>query len=183
MSASGAYLSRDHRCVFVAFPDMKVVMQMRVGWTLATASGAHFEQSGYFTPHTLTPFRPASEGFEPFTVNLTPRTGSAIAPTPVTAAEGQRLADLMGCVACHSADGTTVGKVGPSWRGLYGSEVALANHTKVRADESYLRESIREPAAKIVEGFDKSDTAMPSYEGVITSTQIEAIILYLKSLH
>ena len=180
--ASGAYLSRDRKSVLVAFPDMKPVMQMRVSWTLATASGVHFDQSGYFTPYALTPFVPASDGFEPFTVNLPPRTGVAMASTPVAAAEGQRLAELMRCVACHSSDGTTVGKVGPSWKGLFGSEVALANHTKVRADENYLLESIREPGAKFVEGFDKSETAMPSYEGVITSAQIEALILYLKSL-
>ena len=50
------------------------------------------------------------------------------------------------------------------------------------ADENYLREAIKEPAAKIAAGFDKSDTGMPSYEGVITDAQIEAFVLYLKSL-
>jgi len=40
----------------------------------------------------------------------------------------------------------------------------------------------REPAAKIVRGFDKSDTGMPSYEGVISDAQIEALILYIKTL-
>jgi hypothetical protein len=31
-------------------------------------------------------------------------------------------------------------------------------------------------------GFEKSDTGMPSYEGVISDAQIEALVLYIKSL-
>ena len=88
----------------------------------------------------------------------------------------------MGCVACHSTDGSMLGKVGPTWKGLFGSEVALAGGAKILADEGYLRESIREPAAKIVLGFEKSDTSMPSYEGVISDAQIEALLLYIKTL-
>lgn len=89
----------------------------------------------------------------------------------------------MGCVACHSNDGTIVGKVGPTWKNLFGSEVRLAGGGgKVLADEAYLRESIKEPAAKIVTGFEKSEAGMPSYEGVITDPQIEALILYIKTL-
>ena len=38
----------------------------------------------------------------------------------------KRVAELMGCVACHSTDGSMLGKVGPTWKGLFGSEVALA---------------------------------------------------------
>jgi hypothetical protein len=33
-----------------------------------------------------------------------------------------------------------------------------------------------------VKGFDKSDTGMPSYQGVINDAQVEALILYIKSL-
>ena len=50
------------------------------------------------------------------------------------------------------------------------------------ANETYIQQSIREPAAKVVSGFDKSDTGMPSYEGVLTDAQIQALILYIKSL-
>jgi cytochrome c2 len=88
----------------------------------------------------------------------------------------------MGCIACHSNDGSTLGKVGPSWKGLFSSQVTLTDGKKVLADEAYLRESIKEPAAKIVKGYDKSDAGMPSYEGVINDAQIEALILYIKSL-
>jgi cytochrome c2 len=100
----------------------------------------------------------------------------------VTVEEGHRLATLMACVSCHSTDGTTIGKVGPTWKGLFGREVLLANGGKTVADEGYLRESITEPNARIVRGFDKSDTGMPSYQGVINDAQVEALILYIKSL-
>jgi len=183
MPASSAYLSRDGRVVFVGIPDMRPVMQMRLGWTLVTQTGARFEQSAYFTPYELTPFDPVAEGFERLTVDLAPRrTQVATAATPKTVEEGKRLAELMGCVACHSADGSTLGKVGPSWKGLFGSERELVGGGRALADEAYLRESIKEPAVKVVRDFEKSDTGMPSYEGVITDEQIEALVLYLKAL-
>ena len=89
----------------------------------------------------------------------------------------------MGCVGCHSVDGWTLGMVGPSWKGVSGNERRFADGTKAKADEAYFRESIREPALRVVAGFDKSDTGMPSYEGVINESQIEALVLYIKSLH
>jgi len=88
----------------------------------------------------------------------------------------------MGCVACHSNDGTLLGKVGPTWKALFGNERVFADGSKTVANEAYVRESIREPAAKVVRGFEKSDTGMPSYEGVISDAQIEALILYIKTL-
>jgi mono/diheme cytochrome c family protein len=182
MTASSAYLSRDGKALFIGIPDMKPVMQMRIGWSLATAEGIAFQQNAYLTPHELTHFDAASEGFAPLTVDLTPRAAQMAATIPITAAEGARVAELMGCVACHSSDGTTVGKVGPTWKGLFASERVFQDGTKTRATEDYLRESIREPAKRVVRGFEKSDTGMPSYEGVISDAQIEALVLYLKTL-
>ena len=72
--------------------------------------------------------------------------------------------------------------MGPTWRGLFGSEQKLSDGNKITADEAYLRESIRNPAAKLVRGYEKSETAMPSYEGVVSDAQIESLILYIKSL-
>lgn len=88
----------------------------------------------------------------------------------------------MGCVACHSSDGSTLGKVGPSWKGLYGKERKFADGSSAPALEDYLRESIREPAKRVVGGFEKSDTGMPSYEGLLNEEQVEALILYIRSL-
>ena len=182
MTPSSAYLSQDGKSVFIGIPDMKPVMQMRLAWALATRDGANFEQNAYFTPYELVRFNPTSEGFAPLTVDLTPRSPTAAVATPVTAEEGKRIAELMGCVACHSADGSTLGKVGPTWKGLFGHEVMFADGSKMIANEAYLRESIKAPTAKVLRGFDKSDAGMPSYEGVISDAQIEALILYIKSL-
>lgn len=182
MTPSSAYLSVDARSVFVGIPDLRVVMQMRLGWTLRAQDGTPSSHNAYFTPVELPGFDPAKEGFAPLTVDLTPRPTVARADTPITAAEGRRVADLMGCVACHSTDGSTLGKVGPSWKGLFGRPRLFADGSKAGADEAYLREAIREPAARILAGFDKSDTGMPSYEGVITEAQIEALVEYLKTV-
>lgn len=75
-----------------------------------------------------------------------------------------------------------LGKVGPSWKSLFNSKVSLANGQSTLADETYLRESILDPSAKIVAGYDKSETSMPSYEGLLSRPQIESLVLYLRSL-
>lgn len=180
--ASSAFLSKDRRSIFVGFPDMRAVMTMRVGWALASEGGVAMQNNAYLTPRSLAAFEPARHGFPALKVDLSPRTLPIQDETPVTVAEGKRLADLMGCAACHSTDGSTLGKVGPSWKGLAGSNVPLADGSSALADAEYLRQSIREPAARVVRGFDKSDTGMPSYEGVLTSPQIEALVLYIQSL-
>ena len=182
MTASSAYLSRDGKSVFIGVPDMKEVMQMRLGWSLKTAAGQTFDQNVYFTPHTLARFNPADEGFDVIAVDLTPRTPSAPAGTLVTAAEGQRIAARMGCMACHSADGTIVGRVGPSWKGLFGARRTFTDRSTAIADDDYLRQSILEPSARTVSGFDQSDAGMPSYAGVLTDAEISALILYIQSL-
>jgi cytochrome c2 len=182
MTPSSAYLSRDKQSVFIGIPEMKPVMQMRLGWSLLARTGTSFEHNAYFTPHELLRFDPVREGFDPLTVDLTPRIARLAAATPVTAEEGERVAELMGCVACHSVDGTTLGKIGPTWKGLFGSERIFVDGSKALADEAYLRESIKEPAARVIREFEKSDTGMPSYDGVISDGQIEALILYLKTL-
>ncbi len=182
MVPSSAYVSRDGKAVFVGLPGMQTVMQMRLGWTLKTAAGAVFDQNTYFTPYSLSRFDPAAEGFDAVTVDLTPRPSRAAAATPVTAEAGQRVAARMGCLGCHSTDGTIVGRVGPSWKALYGAEVSFTDRTKATADAAYLRQSILEPSARIVAGFTQSDAGMPSYAGVLSPAEIDAIILYIQSL-
>jgi mono/diheme cytochrome c family protein len=182
ITPSSAYVSRDGKSVFIGIPDMKPVMQMRLGWAIATRDGTKFGDNAYLTPAELTHFDPSAEGFAPLTVDLTPRT-SHRALTPVTVEEGQRLAGLMGCTACHSVDGVSGAKVGPPWKGLFGSQREFKGGGEPAvADEDYLRQSILDPTAKIVLGYEKNDTGMPSYAGVLTEEQIQALILYIKTL-
>jgi cytochrome c2 len=186
MTASSAYLSKDGMSVLVGFPDMKAgVHQMRIGWGLKSADGLKAENTAYFSPWELMTFDAKKEGFdENLKVDLTPRKAAAVATVKATAEEGERLYQMFGCMACHSTDGTLVGKVGPSWKGLYGSEreIAKGQKGKFKADEAYLRESITAPSAKVVKGFEKFDTGMPIYNGILNDSQIESLILYIKSL-
>lgn len=186
MNASSAYLSKDGMSVLVGFPDMKGgVHQMRIGWGLKSADGLKAENTAYFTPWELMTFDPVKEGFDPgLKVDLTPRKAETVAAVKATAEEGERLYQMFGCMACHSTDGTLVGKVGPSWKGLFGSEreIAKGQKGKFKADDAYLRESILNPSAKVVKGFEKFDTGMPIYAGILNDSQIESLILYIKSL-
>lgn len=186
MTASSAYLSKDGTTVLVGFPDMKGgVHQMRIGWGLKSADGMKAENTAYFSPWELLTFDAKKEGFdENLKVDLTPRAAATVTQAKPTAEEGQRLYQMFGCMACHSTDGTLVGKVGPSWKGLYGSEREIAKGTKgkFKADEAYLHESITNPSAKVVKGFEKFDTGMPIYAGILNESQIESLILFIKSL-
>lgn len=95
--------------------------------------------------------------------------------TPVEA--GQKLFQVRGCQQCHSVDGT--GKTGPSLLGVYGRTEAMTDGSSVVADENYIRESILEPMAKVVAGY---EPVMPTYQGRLKDAEITAIIEYLKSL-
>jgi cytochrome c2 len=146
--------------------------------------GEPAQNTAYFSPSELETFDARAMGFGGPEVDLTPRQALATTQTKPTAAEGERLYQMFGCMACHSTDGTLVGKVGPSWKGLFGSErdIAKGMKGKAKADEAYLRESITNPSAKVVKGFEKFDTGMPIYAGILNDSQIESLILYIKSL-
>jgi glucose/arabinose dehydrogenase len=183
LSPSSAYMSKDRRSVFVGVPGMTPVMQMRVGWSLATAAGVPFQETAYFTPYELPAFNPGREGFDDLVVNLTPRTAPVSASAPVSAEEGRRLYQAFGCIACHAVDSTSLTKLGPTWKGLYGSPRTFAGGVvRVTADDAYLRESMLQPGAKVVAGYERGDVSMPSYSGVLTDPQIESIILFIKEL-
>lgn len=93
------------------------------------------------------------------------------------AEQGKTIYRTKGCVACHSDDGTT--KVGPSHKGLFGSKVELADGKFVTADENYIRNHIENPHSTTRKGF---GAVMPTFKGLITETEMNAIIAYIKSL-
>jgi len=89
---------------------------------------------------------------------------------------GKALFEANGCPSCHRPDGT--GR-GPALVGLFGSRVALEGGTSVVADEGYLRESILNPQAKIVAGY---QPVMPTFQGLLTEEDVMQLIAYIKSL-
>ncbi|HAL73002.1 MAG TPA: hypothetical protein DCP71_14645 [Verrucomicrobiales bacterium] len=156
---------------------------MRIGWGLESADGLKAANTAYFSPWELAQFDPAKEGFGDITVDLTPRKTETVALAKPTVEEGAKLYQMIGCMACHSIDGSTVGKVGPSWKGIYGTQRILGKGGKTAlADEAYLRESITNPSAKVVKGFEKFDTGMPIYAGILNESQIESLVMYIKTL-
>jgi cytochrome c oxidase subunit 2 len=89
---------------------------------------------------------------------------------------GKALVAQNGCGACHSLDGSKL--TGPTWRGLFGSQVKLSDGKTVAADEAYLTESITDPSAKVVQGFQAG--LMPKFS--LTDAQIKAIVSYIETL-
>jgi cytochrome c oxidase subunit II len=90
---------------------------------------------------------------------------------------GALLYSRRGCASCHSIDGSK--RVGPSFQALFGTEHGLVSGENVKVDENYVRESILEPKAKVVAGY---NPVMPAYKGQLSDDDIESIIAYLKSL-
>ena len=101
--------------------------------------------------------------------------GSHVAPD--LAESGGKLAAAYGCLRCHTIDGTAY--IAPTWRGLYGSRVALTTGQIVTADDAYLTESMMDPDEKLVVGF---QPVMPSYLGLLSGPEAAAIVEYIRSL-
>lgn len=93
------------------------------------------------------------------------------------AASGQQLYQTLGCASCHGANGE--GGRGPALLGVFNSDVRLANGSSVHANESYIRESILNPAAKLVNGY---GPIMPTFQGVVNEEQVVQLMAYIKSL-
>lgn len=92
------------------------------------------------------------------------------------ASTGEKLFHQFGCANCHHFDGH--GPC-PDLRGLYMRPVRITDGPTVIADDSYLRESIVDPKAKIVLGF---ANLMPTFDGQLTEEQLIALIAYIKAI-
>jgi len=88
---------------------------------------------------------------------------------------GQTLYRQLGCAGCHTVDGTRM--VGPSFQDLFESERTFESGESAVADENYLRESILEPNARIVAGY---QPLMPPAYGTLDERQLSALIEFIK---
>ncbi len=102
---------------------------------------------------------------------------SGRAKKPSLIEQGLMLTKTKGCIACHSDDGSA--RIGPSYKGLFGSMRELVNGSKVAADENYIRQSIEFPQKQLVKGFAPT---MPTFKGIIKGEELNAIIAYIKSV-
>lgn len=97
-------------------------------------------------------------------------------PTSTVSTKPPKVAVAQGCTACHTSDGSRA--EGPTWQGLYNSNVQLTDGSTVRADERYLADSIINPQHVIVAGYEGS--VMPKKQ--LTDQQVAEIVTYIMSL-
>ena len=115
------------------------------------------------------------------------RPGATPSGTPVSqvsglAAQGYTLFTKYKCAECHSLNGTV--NVAPPLNGLFGSRVQLTNGQTVNADEAYLKLSILEPDAQIVNGFPSG--VMSGHVGqfeaqIAQNNNLQALVAFIES--
>jgi len=92
------------------------------------------------------------------------------------AENGKLLFEQLACANCHKEDNS--GRC-PTLVGLFGKDVKLASGATVKADEGYIRESIMDPQAKVVAGY---EPVMPTFTGLVNEDQLVQLIEYVKSI-
>jgi cytochrome c oxidase subunit 2 len=92
------------------------------------------------------------------------------------ALDGRKVFLQYQCASCHSA--TALARA-PILEGIYGQSVPLVGGATVVADDDYLRESILNPGAKIVAGY---EPIMPTYQGQISEEDMLKLLAFIRTL-
>jgi len=92
------------------------------------------------------------------------------------ASAGAKLFQQHACNTCHRNDSQARG---PNLEGVFGKKVTLADGRTIIADEQYIRESILNPQAKMVAGF---QPIMPTFQGLIGEEGLLQLVAYIRSL-
>ena len=98
-------------------------------------------------------------------------------PQKTPALWGKMTYERVGCNSCHTVDGSK--SKGPSWKGVFGKMEQLEGNATVLVDENYLRESMMNPQAKVVRGF---QPIMPTFQGLLKPNQVNGLVAYIESL-
>jgi cytochrome c oxidase subunit 2 len=96
---------------------------------------------------------------------------------PAEGESGEELLARFGCNACHSLDGSK--RIGPTFQGLSGRKTTVQTGGEKReltVDREYIRRSILEPGADLVEGY---PPVMPSIQGRISDAELDALVEFL----
>jgi cytochrome c oxidase subunit 2 len=89
---------------------------------------------------------------------------------------GERLFRDLACINCHHL--SDQGRC-PNLVGIFNQPVQLSTGERIKADEAYIRESILNPNAKVVAGF---QPIMPTFQGLVTEEGVLQLVEYIKSL-
>jgi mono/diheme cytochrome c family protein len=102
-----------------------------------------------------------------------------LANVPPEIRAGAELFSKNGCVACHAVQGDTK-LVGPS---LAGISQRGATREPGKSAEDYIKESVRQPSAYIVEGFPGPPSLMPPFSPAqVSDDDLNNLVQYLMSL-
>jgi cytochrome c oxidase subunit II len=90
---------------------------------------------------------------------------------------GKLVYESKGCKTCHSTDGSRL--VGPSWKGIWGEPVPLADGSTTTVDAAFVKTAIEDPNKEIRAGY---AAAMPTYAGQLSEAEINGVAAYIESL-
>ncbi|HET9324992.1 MAG TPA: cytochrome c [Gaiellaceae bacterium] len=112
------------------------------------------------------------------------RTASTTPPPPRSSsavARGERLFSADGCGSCHSLTGASM--VGPTVKGLAGSQIELSDGRSVTADDAYLAKAITDPDAELVKGYQKGvmSASISSFGLAERPQDVEALVAFIKA--
>jgi cytochrome c oxidase subunit 2 len=156
------------------------------GWFIGNSPGIYdifcaeycgLQHSGMYTSVKVLP----QDKFDAWYIDTTVIAVSAAGTAMTPAMAGERVYRSIGCIACHSADGTAM--TGPTFKGAFGHEVTVITGGKermVQVDEAYIKKSILEPNVDLVKGFNAN--LMQTYKGQLSDQEITDITEYIKSL-
>lgn len=102
----------------------------------------------------------------------TPTPGPEELADPV--ARGEQVYLSKGCGGCHTIDGLTTGVVGPNHT-MIGT--TAATRIPGMSAEDYIRQSILDPSAYVVEGYD--DLMIKNYAELLTPTELDDLVAFL----
>jgi cytochrome c oxidase subunit II len=101
--------------------------------------------------------------------------GASATASPVAAGE-KLFNEVLACSSCHQPGAQSRG---PVLAGLWGKSVELQGGGSATFDEAYVRESIVNPQAKLVVGY---QPIMPTFQGLVTEEQLLQLIAYVRSI-
>jgi glucose/arabinose dehydrogenase/cytochrome c2 len=184
LQVAASYLSADRKKILLLVPEMTEIMQMQVSYELKATDGHQMNDQFWFTVNSATDMDLQKYGFKNVDLALLTavkpvETAPVAKAEPATTEKGKEVFQKMACSGCHSEGLRTKGMYGPPFQNLYKSQRTFDDGTTTVADENYLRESILTPSKHIVKGYNEE---MPSFVGVLSDSDIESVILYIKSL-
>ncbi len=177
---SQVVLAPDRRSVFIHLAEWPAVEQAEVQHDFLDLNGNPVQGKVFFTVHQHHPLRLAEAGFKDVDLSLRRDLGLPEIEEPLPSIKlGETVANSMGCIACHSVDGSTEGKVGTSWKGLARTMRTFTDGSQLPADKDYLYGKIMNPQSNRLKA---GELEMPSYQGVLSDAQVQSLILYIESL-